>query len=620
MKKLREKLEKLKGRSYGGYKSLRGLYSFVDFGLAFEHIQSDPFATPSSGAIRIPFDKCGYPREWLTSALHQVPLGDFIHRRLHHHFKNLPHGQGTGTGGTFILPIPRQQILHRTVVSFSDDHMVIRFRFGLPAEDRRINIEAASEMFFGYLPDWVQTCCFMNEEVRQELEDHITLYLRQRELQAMLPVQGLAAFIPNGALLPRASGRSDKPLGPKTTVPFLSPPSLERTITLKDGTVLTGMGVSAGITLLVGGGFHGKSTVLEALELGIYPHIKDDGREFVCSLEQTVKVRSENGRQVSNVNIEPFIKNLPQGADTRCFSTSNASGSTSQAADIIESVNAGARTLLMDEDTCATNFMIRDEKMSALIAKEDEPITPFIDCVEDIYARGGVSTILVIGGVGDYFQHAHCVIGMKNYLPSDLTAKARAIAGVGAAAGQAGVTSERADEPANIPTAPVADTGSAQTSQEESITQTEQINPDDSLSLTAPETKTGAFAAPVTLKEDLFKDPRRFVPPTKSTPRDKNKIKVRGRESLRVGALETDISSLGQVVCQEQFLAIGQMISDILRQGETVDITYLKQFTSSISNNDFSVLSSKRCDFAGFRLLDLLAVLNRTPGFKVEKA
>ena len=188
------------------------------------------------------------------------------------------------------------------------------------------------------------------------------------------------------------------------------------------------MGIPEGVTLIVGGGYHGKSTLLSALEKGAYNHIPGDGRELVVTVDDSVKIRAEDGRFIENVDISPFIRNLPLGLDTRAFSSPDASGSTSQAANIMEALEVGARLLLVDEDTSATNFMIRDERMQSLVAKEKEPITPFIDKVKQLYADLGVSTILVMGGSGDYFDVADTVIMMDEYLPRDRTDEARRIA------------------------------------------------------------------------------------------------------------------------------------------------------------------------------------------------
>jgi predicted ABC-class ATPase len=219
----------------------------------------------------------------------------------------------------------------------------------------------------------------------------------------------------------------ERPLA-EQAIPFKSPDSLSVTLTCPYAGEVTGMGIPHGITLIVGGGYHGKSTLLRAIEAGVYNHIPGDGRHQVVTDPAAVKVRAEDGRSIAGVDISPFIGSLPQGKSTQNFSTPNASGSTSQAANIIEAIEAGATALLVDEDTSATNFMIRDRRMQALIAKDREPITPFIDKVRQLYTDHGISTVLVMGGSGDYFDVADTVIAMDEFCPQDVTAQARAIA------------------------------------------------------------------------------------------------------------------------------------------------------------------------------------------------
>ena len=186
-----------------------------------------------------------------------------------------------------------------------------------------------------------------------------------------------------------------------------------------------GGGVREGVALVAGGGFHGKSTLLSALSWGPYDHVPGDGRELVVARGDAVKVRAEDGRSVSGVDISAMIGDLPGGRSTEDFSTTNASGSTSQATNIAEALEIGTSLLLVDEDTSATNFMIRDERMRELV--RHEPISPFIDLVRPLHRSLGVSTVVVVGGVGDYLDVADRVILMEDYEPSEATPRAREV-------------------------------------------------------------------------------------------------------------------------------------------------------------------------------------------------
>lgn len=241
----------------------------------------------------------------------------------------------------------------------------------------------------------------------------------QQAIRQELKKQGLIAFVANGSILPRATGVSDKPM--RDAVKFKAPSSMEVKMQLPHAGEMTGMGIKRGITLVVGGGYHGKSTLLKALEAGVYNHIAGDGREFVITDDTAVKIRAEDGRSVKKTDISMFIGTLPNGRDTKAFSTEDASGSTSQAANMIEAMEAGTEVFLIDEDTSATNFMIRDELMQRVVNRDCEPITPFIDRVEELYERFAISTVLVAGSCGSYFHKADTVIQMNRYVPVDVT-------------------------------------------------------------------------------------------------------------------------------------------------------------------------------------------------------
>ena len=321
-----------------------------------------------------------------------------------------------------------QQILDRTACQINDKNgeVTIRLEVGFPANGRTINAGELEVILFRILPDVVnKTVPFKNINVT-ELDGVMRLTENQFFIRNEMKHRGLTAFIADNSILPRKSGISQEPL--KDAVRFRSPESMKIEMSLPDGTKICGMGIPKGVTLIVGGGYHGKSTLLEALQMGVYDHIAGDGREYVFSDTSSVKIRAEDGRSISQTDISMFINNLPNKMNTKCFSTQNASGSTSQAANVVEAVETGCRVLLIDEDTSATNFMIRDELMQLVVTKDKEPITPYIDRVRELYESHGVSTILVAGSSGEYFNKADKIIQMDEYHTYDITEYAKDIA------------------------------------------------------------------------------------------------------------------------------------------------------------------------------------------------
>lgn len=425
---LRTNLRAIDHRGYPAYKELRGQYDFSDYILSIDHVQGDPFAAPSRLSVHVPMKKAAFPTEYYSDYAKRVTLQDHLVRLF---ARQIAEGsfQAKGSGKSGLLTVSKcgQEVLERTACRISDSSVIVRFEAGFPANGRSINAKELEKMLFGILPDCVKKSLYFRNINQGALKEAIELCEDQQFIRAQLPVLGLCAFVADGSILPRQSGVSEKPL--KEAVAFKSPASMQVTLELPNRGKTTGMGIRKGITLFVGGGYHGKSTVLQALQNGVYNHVKGDGRELVITDESAVKLRAEDGRSISNVDISPFISHLPNRKDTAHFSTEDASGSTSQAAGLMEAMESGSRLLLIDEDTSATNFMIRDRLMQQVIHGAEEPITPFIERVNSLYEDFGISTILVAGSSGSYFHVADCVVQMKEYVPYDITEQAKKAAG-----------------------------------------------------------------------------------------------------------------------------------------------------------------------------------------------
>ncbi len=425
---LKRKLENIDGRGYKAYKSIKGAHKIENFTLYIDHVQGDPYAAPSKMRIRLDNSAAGFPQETYSPEVRKTASRDYITRAFHKAVKKSSSGgRGSGKSGLIQIDAPGQEIIQRSSCILNEDFVEVRFTLGLPARGRRVLGYQAIKMLFDELPIIVKNSLYYSNINPAGMKKHIDTGEIQHLLRKKLSEKNLISFIADNSVLPRKSGISEKPLE-KNAVPFNSPETLRTSIETEKYGEFTGMGIKKGITLIAGGGYHGKSTLLNGIAKGIYNHIPGDGRELLVTEESAVSIRSEDGRFVEKVNISPFINNLPHMADTTAFSSENASGSTSQAANIMEALEAGAGVLLVDEDTSATNFMIRDERMQELISKEKEPITPFIDKVKQMENELGISTVLVMGGSGDYFEVADTVIAMERYRSIDVTPEAKDIA------------------------------------------------------------------------------------------------------------------------------------------------------------------------------------------------
>ncbi len=558
MNRLEATLRRIDGKGFGAYKDLGGVYRGDDIELRVDHIQGDPFAAPSRFALRRPLSGVGVPPA-LVEGDNAIAVADFLTRQVALALPHVCRGRrGSGKSGTVRIDAPKQEILERTSAVIADGMVEIRLEVGLPAEGRRILGRHAFEMLARELPAVADRALSAKHLPLAALEAHLAAALDQRAARAQLAGAGLVAFVAEGATLPRLSGVDPRPLS-GAAVPFGPvPDSLRVTLRLPHAGDVSGLGIPAGVTVIVGGGFHGKSTLLDAISLGIYDHIPGDGREQVVSIGETMFVRAEDGRRVTGVDISPFISDLPLGRATTSFTTDDASGSTSEAAAIQEAVELGAKLLLIDEDTSASNFLVRDHRMQLLVEKEQEPITPFIDRVTELYEVAGVSTIMVLGGASDYLDVAHTVVHMNNYRPLDVTRRAKEIC---------------------------------------------RLHPNQ---------RRPEGAAPYILPPARVPAPESFDP---SHGRRPERVKTRATRSIRFGKTEIELDGLGQLVDDSQARAIGDLLL-VLSRDQTHAQRSLSELVAALearvqAEGLAAVLAPGMGNRAAVRSLDLGATINR---------
>lgn len=426
---LRQLLLSIDRKSYPAYKGTKGSYRFNGYVLSIEHVQGDPFASPSKLHVQVQGGIAAFPERLYNKKHTRIALQDYLTRQFAFQVNRYSfQAKGSGKSGMIAVSKCVQEVLERTACTVEPQTggVTLRFEVGFPANGRTVNARELIKILFDYLPDCVGKSLFYKKLDAKKVEQVMELSEDREDIRQELTRLGLAAFVADGSILPRESGVSQKPM--KDAVPFSSPDSVKTTLTLPYRGTISGMGIKKGVTLIVGGGYHGKSTLLKALESGVYPHIAGDGREYVVTDATAVKLRAEDGRSIRHTDISMFINDLPNGKDTKAFYTEDASGSTSQAANTIEAVEAGSRLFLIDEDTSATNFMVRDELMQQVIHRDMEPITPFIERVRDLYKQHDISTIIVAGSSGAYFQVADCIIQMDRYKPREITEMAKTAA------------------------------------------------------------------------------------------------------------------------------------------------------------------------------------------------
>lgn len=569
MERLKQILNRIDGRGYRAYKDLKGRYELGNATLFVDHVQGDPYAAPSRIALAVDASRARLPDDLLTPPSRRVAAEDFLTRRVHATIPRICRGsRGSSKGGRVSIDRPGQEVLERTSCLIDEGAIEIRLEVGLPAAGRRVLAREAETILCSELPELVERTLLAEAHDLAAMRAHADCVEDQATLRAGLEERGLVAFVAEGACLPRRSGVDDRPLD-AAVVPFGPvPETLAVELELPHAGRVRGLGIGRGVTLIVGGGYHGKSTLLEALARGIYDHVPDDGREQVVCSRRALTVRAEDGRRVAAVGIDPFIRNLPNGMDTRRFSTERASGSTSQAAAIMEALEAGADALLIDEDTSASNFLVRDHRMQLLVPRDKEPICPFVDRVRQIYDEHGASTIMVLGGSSDYFEVADAVIQMDAYQPRDVTAR-------------------------------VADIMAAHPS---------------------PRERDSAIF-PVEVR--ARRPQRSSVDPTdRRKPHRGARVKAMDTRAIRLGDEEIDISLLAQLVDRSQTRALGDALV-LLHEDSIIDD---RRSVGEIAREVESLIDSQGlCGFsarghgnrAEIRALDVISALNRLRSLRI---
>lgn len=411
MKALYQKIRSLQGKNYGLYKSLADRsWDFGDFVLEFLHVQGDPYAPASRVMIKASLLMLGFPSEWGGSFERRLALSDYLYRRL----SALVREKYPDRDAAVVFDTAGPEMLVRNALWVDNGELRACLQVRLPGDGRKIQAEAAAEILTMVLPDLVSAALYNSGEskkdgVEPELVEHYRVLAERKVILSQLEERGLCAFVPDGAVLPRASGLSELPM--EGAVPFVSPEEMAVTL-VANGREIRGMGIPKGITVISGGAFHGKSTLLQALTKSVYPHIPGDGREGIVVSESAVRVGVEDGRSVRGTDLSQFVRDLPGGISTKNFTTACASGSTSEAANLMEAMEAGSDVFLIDEDSSAVNFLIRDVRVRKLLGDDREPLIPLTDRIREIKGR---SFILVAGACGDFLDLADNIIVMASY-------------------------------------------------------------------------------------------------------------------------------------------------------------------------------------------------------------
>ena len=516
MKALYQKIRVFDGKSYGLYRSLADkAWDFGDFTLEFLHVQGDPFAPASRILVTAPLQTLGYGGEWSSTFERKLAISDYLLRKLSDNVKE----RFPDKNAAIEVEAPGPEMLVRNALWVDNGTLRASLAVHLPGEGRKIQAELAAEILTMTLPDLLSASLYRTPEHLAGIEKSFQTLETRRAILEALPKRGLVAFVPDGAVLPRESGLSERPLS--GAVPFETPEELAVTFDI-GGKTLRGMGIPKGVTVITGGAYHGKSTLLEALVRSVYPHVPGDGREGIVVEESAFRVGVEDGRHVRGTDLSSMVRDLPGGVSTKNFSTEKASGSTSEAANLLEAMEMGSKTFLIDEDSSAVNFLIRDRRVRALLGDDREPLIPLTDRIRT-FVDMGFSFILVAGACGDFLSLADNIVVMAEYKAECGNAKARELFG-------ACDMAKPSEQYSGVSTAAV--------------------------SLPAPRV-FDEFVKPLLPK----------VRPASAVERQV-KVKLNGDSLLQVGLLTADVSKCGLLVDKSQRLGAGYLALNLCQNPE----------------------------------------------------
>lgn len=411
---LKNILQDINGEDYQSYKSIEGEFLFNDFILYVDHVQDSPSSPPSKIRVKISQELALFPKDTYSNRSREIALRDFITRRFYDSI------QSSQTTAFISIDCPGQEILEKTTAFVDESFVELRFDINLPSLDDKVASNLLEEIFFIKLPEILNNSIIYKNLEKEALYQHIETSEDADFLRNELENLRLIAFVAEHSILPRNSSTSSLPMESNEAVPFESPNNLKMDVELPNKGQITGMGLPRGITLIVGEKDQGKSTLLKAIEMGIYNHIPGDGREFVVSNPNSVQIVAEEGRSIKNVDISSFISSHASGNDTHSYSTENASADISQAANVIEAVELGADVLLIDQDSSADNFLIPSPALSNSNDKLNEGFTTYVNQARNIFNGYMVSSILVIDSSENYFDIADFAIQMKDYKAYDI--------------------------------------------------------------------------------------------------------------------------------------------------------------------------------------------------------
>jgi len=422
-------LAEIDGKPFAEYERLIGDFDFARYVIKCSKIETAADGEFPVFNIRVPQSIAELPGHLYDSPVRRTALEDLLTRNLCAAAAQIARFNESGWARRNIMVAePGQKILPRTSVLVTKEYIDARIRIAMPYKvfssgERLVDGEMARKVFFEDLPEVVSTSLFCCNLDLAEAEEFVNGMEDADRVRQSLSTLGLVSFVGEGSLLAREQD-SDLPDYDRF-IPFEVAEATCTEIEVPNAGKVTGLGISAGLTVVLGDAANGRKDFMSALAAGVFNHIPGDGREGVVTVSDAVQIAADRGRNVQEVNITPFLSESEYG-NPASFSTPAADSFISQAASVIEALEVGARVLIVDENSSAPAFLTTDARIAGLLGST--PRTSLAQRARQIVDELGIS--LIVGGenlVAEYIPVADTVLKVEGFQVTDITEQAKAL-------------------------------------------------------------------------------------------------------------------------------------------------------------------------------------------------
>jgi predicted ABC-class ATPase len=418
-------LKELDGQPIESYQQIVGDYDFTRY-----VIKCHPFRVKDAEilplfSIRVPQTIAEIPSVLIESPIRRTALEDYLLRAFSAEVDKLASFDMTGLAKrNIVVTSPEQKILPRNTILVTGEYVELRVAIQLPLQQTLVDgvvtyavdgVRMQEILFDELMESVVNSLLYCNMDA-EDVELFVQSMDNADRLRQHLNASGQVAFLAEGSLLDRAE-LSDLP-DYEHAVPLGLADGLGEPVDTPYAGTVNGLVVPSGLTVILGEADGGRIELMDALAQGIYNHVNGDGREHCVTVPDAVEIISEPGRSVQNVDLSAFYR---EDVSKQHFSSDWADSFDSQAASLMEALEAGSRVLLIDEQTSCPTFLGTDSRLDEVLGEPSH--ISLAARARQMVDELGIS--IVIAGsnlVAEYIPVADTVLQVSQSVVSDVTA------------------------------------------------------------------------------------------------------------------------------------------------------------------------------------------------------